>query len=87
MFTPSLGVSWKESWELLTALCDSKHFLTDRLMWVHVTEVSINCVVFRLQVSLDKITTDGPVSLISFEDLKMEKERLQGELDRTKKVK
>jgi len=44
------------------------------------------CFIFRLQVSLDKITNDGPVSLISFEDLKMEKERLQGELDRTKKV-
>ncbi|XP_020626663.1 centrosomal protein of 85 kDa-like [Orbicella faveolata] len=40
----------------------------------------------RLQVSLDKITNDGPVSLISFEDLKMENERLQGELDRTKKA-
>ena len=42
--------------------------------------------VFRLQVSLDKISNDGPVSLISFEDLKMENERLQVELDRTKKV-
>lgn len=40
----------------------------------------------RLQVSLDKISNDGPVSLINFEDLKMENERLQGELDRTKKV-
>lgn len=40
----------------------------------------------RLQVSLDKINNDGPVSLISFEDLKMENERLQSELDRTKKV-
>ena len=42
--------------------------------------------IFRLQVSLDKISNDGPVSLISFEDLKMENERLQVELDRTKKV-
>ena len=42
--------------------------------------------VFRLQVSLDKISNDGPVSLITFEDLKMENERLQVELDRTKKV-
>lgn len=40
----------------------------------------------RLQVSLDKINNDGPVSLINYEDLKMENERLQGELDRTKKV-
>ncbi|XP_022781815.1 centrosomal protein of 85 kDa-like [Stylophora pistillata] len=40
----------------------------------------------RLQVSLDKISNDGPVSLINFEDLKMENERLQVELDRTKKV-
>lgn len=40
----------------------------------------------RLQVSLDKISHDGPVSLINYEDLKMENERLQGELDRTKKV-
>ncbi|XP_078375266.1 centrosomal protein of 85 kDa-like [Oculina patagonica] len=40
----------------------------------------------RLQVSLDKISNDGPVSLISFEDLKMKNERLQGELDRTKKA-
>ncbi|XP_058952462.2 centrosomal protein of 85 kDa-like [Pocillopora verrucosa] len=40
----------------------------------------------RLQVSLDKISNDGPVSLISFEDLKMENERLQVELDRTKKA-
>ena len=40
----------------------------------------------RLQVSLDKISNDGPVSLINYEDLKMENERLQGELDRTKKV-
>ncbi|KAJ7385731.1 regulation of mitotic centrosome separation [Desmophyllum pertusum] len=40
----------------------------------------------RLQVSLDKISNDGPVSLISFEDLKMENERLLGELDRTKKA-
>ena len=43
--------------------------------------------VYRLQVSLDKISNEGPVSLINFEDLKMENERLQGELDRTKKVK
>ena len=42
--------------------------------------------VYRLQVSLDKISNEGPVSLINFEDLKMENERLQGELDRTKKV-
>ncbi|KAK2570958.1 Centrosomal protein of 85 kDa [Acropora cervicornis] len=40
----------------------------------------------RLQVSLNKISDDGPVSLINFEDLKMENERLQCELDRTNKM-
>lgn len=40
----------------------------------------------RLQVSLNKISNDGPVSIINFEDLKMENERLQSELDRTNKV-
>lgn len=40
----------------------------------------------RLQVSLNKISDDGPVSLINFEDLKMENERLQSELDRTNKM-
>ena len=43
--------------------------------------------VYRLQVSLNKISNDGPVSIINFEDLKMENERLQSELDRTNKVK
>lgn len=48
--------------------------------------VKFNVSISRLQVSLDKINNDGPVSLINFEDLKMENERLQSELDRTKKV-
>lgn len=37
--------------------------------------------VYRLQVFLNKISNDGLVLIINFEDFKMENERLQSEFD------
>ena len=46
--------------------------------------IIVDCV-YRLQVSLDKISNDGPVSLINFEDLKMENEQLRVNLTEQKR--